>query len=509
MLQSSSSSALTSTTRYKGGSPIRKARSGADNLSHSVTSVLQSTANANNSGSRSKLTRPKTKNVFAKVAGVISDRFNTKGNRKEDKGYNAINESVSVGDVKPAQIIDGLPLPRLVLASLPLTNQAPSSSRHISMSESMNLEMDKAARITGRAGRYGRAPAVSRKRLTIVDEATFPEDGPSDGLFYDAASTHSSAGTDEDLNNGREKALQSTDPFEAERLLDANTDGILNTPPVGFSTPRRRSRTSWIRCSTPTRGSKAPLFDSSDLIEFSDAGSPVKSERHRKISTIHGSPLRKPMLKETTGTDDSQHEGRGFYDGGRESSDSTRLSSYPPGSTIRHVPRSMGRLMEVPVLSAPFAQDNETFPIARKKHPSPSKVQLELYGNFMENNLALGVFQDPDELGLSFETPYTSPGMLSPRDTNCVMRGNGTSTSNIDVQKDFVGLGSRIISLDTRSRIPQPVKKVSRARTETTLAKNLYPVNAGDMSTEDELQWDSSAHTFGHRCNHCGSMNKL
>lgn len=508
MLQSSSSSALTS-ARYKGGSPISKVGNGADKISHSVTSVLDSSANTDDSGGRSKLTRSKTKNMFAKVAGAFSDHFNTKGNRKEEKGYNAVNETTSVCDVKPAQIIDGLPLPRLVLAPLPLTNHGPSSSRHPSVSENMNFEMAKAARMTGRAGRYGRTPNVARKRLTIVDEVTFPEDGPPDDPFSDAASSHSSAGPDVEVNYGHGKALNLTDPFEAERLLDSNTDGILNTPPVGFSTPRRRSRTSWIRCPTPTRGPKAPSPDGSDLIEFSDAGSPVKSERRRKISIVHGSPLSKQVLKETTGKENIHQEGRGFNDGGRESSDSTRLSSYPPGSTIRHVPRSMGRLTDVPVLSAPFVQDNKTFPIATKKHPSPSKVQLELYGKFMENNLALGVFQDPDELGLSFETPHTSPEMLSPRDTNRLMRGNGTSVSNVDLRKDFVGHGSRIASLDTRSRIPQPVKKISRARTETTLAKNFYPANASDMSTEDELQWDSSAHNIGHRCNHCGSMNKL
>lgn len=168
----------------------------------------------------------------------------------------------------------------------------------------------------------------------------------------------------------------------------------------------------------------------------------------------------------------------------------------------------MGRLTDVPVLSVPGVQQSMAFPIARKKHPSPSKVQLEMYGKFMDSNLALGVFQDPDELGLSFEAPPTSSEILSPRDANRLMRGSGTTASNIDLGKDFDGHGNRLASTNTRSRIPQPVKKMTRSRTETTLAKDFYPANAGDMSTEDELQWDLSAYKLGNRCNHCGSMNK-
>lgn len=518
ILQSSSSSALVSTTRCKGGSPIRKTVSSTNKLSRSVTSLLGSGALVQNkssnvtgtddSCSRSRITRSKTKNVFAKFAGVLSDTFTTKGNRKEDKSYDATNETTSVGDVKPAQIIDGLPLPRLALAPLPLINRGISSSRHPSVCEDINFETIKATRMTGRVGRFGRTPAVARKRLTIVDEVTFQEDSTADDPFSDSASRHNSPGSDAKLNHGDDKALNLPDPFEAERLLETNMDAILNTPPVGFSTPRRRSRSSWIRCPTPTRGPKAPSFDGSDLITFSDAGSPVQSDRRCKIPVMRGSPVRKLAYEETADLESLQQGGRGFCDGGRESSDSTRLSSYPPGSTIRHVPRSMGRLTDVPVLSAPDVQQSRAFPIARKKHPSPSKVQLEMYGKFMDNNLALGVFHDPDELGLSFEAPPTSSAMLSPRDANRLIRGSGATESNIDLVKDFDGHGSRLTSMNTRSRIPQPVKKMTRSRTETTLAKDFYPANAGDMSTEDELQWDLSAYKLGHRCNHCGSMNK-
>lgn len=516
MLQSSSSTALASTTRNKGSSPIRKAGAGTDKISRSLTSVLGSGVNlsskgvaaADDSGGRTKIRRSKTKNVFAKFASVITDHFNTKGSRKEDKAYDASNESTSVGTAKPAQIVDGLPLPRLELAPLPIPNRGTSIRRHRSESENLDFEMIKAARVTGRIPRSARGPAVARKRLTIVDEVSFQEGSPPDDPFSDSASGQHAA----DLGmSGRRQILNSIDPFQVERLFDSNPDAILDTPPVGFSTPRRRSRSSWARCPTPTRASKALSFDGSDLITFSDAGSPVKSERRRKVPVLSGSPARHSVQGplEVIGQANVQQDGQGLYDKARKSSGSTRLSSYPPGLTIRHVPRSMGRLTDVPVLSAPNMQPNRAFPVLRKKHPSPSKDQLEFYGKFMDQNLALGVFQDPDELGLSFETPHTSPDMLTPRDANRLMRGSGKTASNIDLRKDFSGQGSRLTPLNTRSRIPQPVKKVSRSRTETTLAKNLYPANAGEISVEDELQWDTSPYKLPSRCTNCGSMNKL
>lgn len=518
VLQSSSSSALTSTTRYKGGSPIRKAVSSADKVSHSVTSVLGSSAQvlgksatgAEDPGGRSKLTRSKTKNVFAKFAGVISDHFGTKGSRREDKSHDATNGSTSMGDTKPAQIIDGLPLPRLALAPLPLTNRGISGNRHSSVSENMNVEMAKAARMAGRPYRPGRTPTMSRKRLTIVDEVTFQEGSPPDDPFSDSASSPPSVENDMESKDDHGKILDLADPFQAERLLDTNTDAILDTPPVGFSTPRRRSRSSWVRCATPTRGPKAfSSADCSDLIDLSDGTSSSKEDRQRKIPIILGSPVKGPVKAEAASQDSAHQDGRNLYDRGHELPDSTRLSSYPPGSTIRPVPRSMGRLTDVPVLSAPSFQQSGPFPVTRKKHPSPSKVQLEMYGQYMESNLAIGVFQDPDELGMSFEAPQASPEMLSPRDVNRLMCGSGATVSNIDLRKDFVGHGNGSGSSNTRSRIPQPVKKVSRSRTETALAKDFYAANAGDMSTEDELQWDSSEYQIGHRCTHCGSMNKL
>lgn len=463
---------------------------------------------------RSKITRSKTKNVFAKFAGVISDTFTPKSNRKEDKSYDATNEATSVGNVKPPQIIDGLPLPRLALAPLPLTNHGVSNNRHSSVRDDMNFDAMQAARMTGRVGRLGRTnPAVARKRLTIVDEVTFHEDSSVKDPFSDSASSHASPGSDVELENRvHAKTLGLMDPFEAERLFDSNTDALLNTPPVGFSTPRRRSRSSWIRCPTPTRGPRALSFNGSDLITFSDAGSPAHSDRRcSMIPVLRGSPVRKSAQKE--GSIDQENLPRGggriLHGRGRGSSDSTRLSSYPPGSTIRHVPRSMGRLTDVPVLAAPDVQQGSgAFPILRKKHPSPSKIQLEMYGQLMENNLALGVFQDPDELGLSFEAPSSSPEMLSPRDANRLMRGSGTTVSNIDLRKDFDGHGNPLASTSSRSRIPQPVKKMPRSRTETMLAKDFYPAHAGDMSTEDELQWDFLPYQLDHRCNHCGNMNK-
>lgn len=442
-----------------------------------------------------KLTRSKTKNMFVKFAGLISSTFTNKGNRKEDRSYDATNESISVGEVKPAHIINGPPLPRLVLDPLPITTS--TMRKRPSSSEDINFEMFKEPKMTGRVRKSSRLPAITKKRLTIVDEVGFDEDCPPDDPFSNYASSHRSADPDVEAKKSQNTALNLADPFEAERLLDSNTDAILNTPPVGFSTPRRRSRSYGVRCPTPTRGPKDPSFDGSDLITFSDAGSPAKYEQRLEISHVSGSPARKPIQGENPG---QQSEEKSLFD-------LTRLSSYPPGSTIRHVPRSIGRLVDVPVLSAPATQQNGLFLVNKKKHPSPSKVQLEMYGKFMENNLALGVFQDPDELGLSFAAPSPSPQMLSVRDANRMMRGGGTTTSKNGQRKSHISYENPVLSSTLKSRIPQPIKQVSRSRTETTLAKKFYPANADDMSTEDELQWDESK--IGQRCIHCGSMNKL
>lgn len=502
ILQSSSSFGSGNTRRYKGNSPIRKADGNPKKLSHSVTSILTSTQDASgstidteDSGGPSKISRFRTKKVFAKFTGVISDHFTTKSARRDDKVYSSTKST--------RQIVNGLPLPRLPLASLPLPNQDISSSTYDSTTENASTITKKASLMTGRTIDV---PSVARKRLTMVDEAVFQKGNPLEDPFSDSSSNHQS--TEFGLKcRQRYRGISSlADPFQAERILETNVDAVLAIPPIGCSTPRRRPRPG-ARCSTPTRGIKDMSNDDSGHILQSPYASPTKSNRQRKISVICESPVTGVEQLETNGRDIIHGDSTASYHKTAKSSDSTRLSSYPPGSTIRHVPRSMGRLHDALALPAPTTHQSRPQSLARKKHPSPSKGQLEIYGKYMEKNLARGVFQDPDELGMSFEISQPSLEMLSPRDTNRLMRG--PAISNIDLRKEYISHGNKLSVKKTRSRIPKPVKQISRSRTETVLARDFYPANKGDMTTEDELQWDSSAHRIGHCCNHCGSGNQL
>ncbi|KAK7739233.1 hypothetical protein SLS53_005871 [Cytospora paraplurivora] len=138
--------------------------------------------------------------------------------------------------------------------------------------------------------------------------------------------------------------------------------------------------------------------------------------------------------------------------------------------------------------------------------------QLDLYGRYIEDNIALGIFKDPDELAVDFDPPKGTTGpALSSSDKNRLIRGS--AASNIDLRKNYNSQGLYPgSSTRSRSRIPQPVSQLSRSRTESAFVRDFLPVNHSDLSTDDELQWDSSAYKIGRsrgsRCHRCGSMTE-
>lgn len=494
--------------RFKGDSPIRKRDGDLEKVGHSVTSVLSpsyhlpdSAADSKDSVGPFRASRSKTKNVLAKFTGVLTDHFGTKGSRRREKSNDAPSSGNEMS-MKP--VLHARSLNKLSLSQLNPPTQDGSGTRTDSPHEADNMEKQKTKSITGRAKLES---STTRKRLTIVDEVDFQNSQAIEDPFSESSSGQQSTGFEARLRSrqGSRSGVNPTDPFQVERIMETSVDAILTTPPVGVSTPRRRSR-SLHRCESPTKGSSDRPDDISDLIALSPRPSPVKPLRRRKAQTIRHGSL-KESSKANVGHNKSGHADRTSL--GLQAaalSDSTRLSSYPPGSTIRHVPRSMGRLKDAPSLSASTI-DRGGLPMGRKKHPSPNKGQLEMFGKYMEKSLAMGVFKDSDELAMSFNSPQASSSTLAPRDTNRLMRG--AAFSDNDLRKDYAVHGNRLGLPKSRSRIPQPVRQLSRSRTDTAFARDFYPPNKGDSTMGDELQWDLSAYRIGHRCNHCGSMNQI
>lgn len=500
---SSSITRNTGSVRYKGNSPIRKGTSSPRKISHSVTSVLanaqdypHNAADSANTIGPLKSSRSRTKNVFAKFADVLTEHFTAKGSRKGDRSAEPMKTAMTSCETTAQQSVQGESL-------LPQRDQDKTNATHTSLAENDEMEKGNVKLFTGRS-KVGSSNA--KKRLTVVDEVDVQNGHPMDDPFSESSSGQYTTEFEArlKLRQGSRGGPAPTDPFQAEHILETSVDAMLTTPPIGCSTPRRRLL-PLSRCETPTHGSREPEHIA-DMITFSPVVSSAEPERRRKIPTLRGAPR-----KENQPLKDSHN--RGFL-GKRNSrpenpisSDSTRLSSYPPGSTIRHVPRSKGRLTEAPTPPESTVERTRTLPLGRKKHPSPSKGQLELFGHYMETNLALGVFKDADELGMSFNSPHPGAHTLSSRDTNRLIQN--TEVSNTDLRKDYTAHGKHIGIPKPRSRIPQPVRQLSRSRTDTALARDFIPANKGDSTMGDELQWDASAYKIGHLCKKCGSTNQI
>lgn len=503
-------------SRHSFKGTIRKSGSYADKTNNPLVSVLAVSNDLNGSAadptgfpSLPKMSRLRKNKVFVKFATALSEHFGKQETRKEEKPSNTVNESPSVAsseDIKP--ILHGLPLGRLTLAQLPLPDiEASSTSKDRSSNENCSPED---ARGNGAAAKAQTVLSIPRKRLTMVEGSP-----PLEDPFSEASPRRHSNEFDARLKTiqafGAEGGLSAvtslTDPFLTEAIMDTSDNSILKTPPIGSSTPRTRVQ-ALMPIEVPADGTQVSSDTGAGVALLSPGGQTASPSKRRKFAIICSSPAKIDASAQSGQRD----IGSASPSKTRGSSDSTRLSSFPPGSTIRHVPRSMGRLTGLPDLAASAAARRKSPKVGRKKHPSPSKRDLDLYGKFMEESVGLGVFKDTDELAMSFTSSATtnSPA-LAPRDKNNLLRGS--IDSHCDSGKSFspkghvAGLGPK-----PRSRIPQPVSQRARSRTETALARDFVPVNHSDSTAEDELQWNSSTYIVGrgrdHRCKCCGSVSE-
>lgn len=478
-------------TIRKSGSYLDKANSPLASAFSGKEDVVGSATDATGFATLPKMSRLRQNKVFAKFATALSDHFGKQENRK-DAGDSASESKslVSNGAIKP--ILHGPPLDRLTLAQLPLPDIEANSTSTDRIPDACCSREHRRGSVPVAKART--ALSVPQKRLTIVEgspplEDPFSEESPGRQSTEFEARLRTVQAFGAPVGTGPGTSL--SDPFLTEAIMDTSVNSILKTPPIGTSTPRNQSRNlSGARASNkcpqavPTAINQMPVV-SRDV----QAASP--SKRHRFAATCD-SPTKMNNSPEC-----GQREiGTCSPSKARGSSDSTRLSSYAPGSTIRHVPRSMGRLHGLPDLAASAAR-RKSPKVGRKKHPSPSKRDLDLYGKFMEESVSLGVFKDTDELAMSFNScTMTSSPALTPRDKNNLIRGSTArycdSGKSFSPKGPVAGFGNK-----SRSRIPQPVSQSARYRTEAALARDFAPVNHGDSTVEDELQWSSSTYIVG------------
>lgn len=500
---------------HTGKGTIRKSGSHVDKTNNPLVSVLALSDDLNGSAADStrfaslpKMSRLKKNKVFAKFATALSEHFGKQEAHKEEKPGDGATESSSMASSEAIKsILHSLPLGKLTLTQLPLPDiESSCTSNDRRSNEDYSLEDRKGNEATTKAQT---ALLMSRKRLTMVEgspplEDPFSEESPGrhSTEFEARLKTVKTSGR----VGGPSVVTSLTDPFLTEAIMDTSDNSILKTPPMGSSTPRTRVQT--LPVEVASEGTQVMSDTSAGAALVSPDGQPTSPSKRRKFAIICDSPTKLHASLESCQRD----IGPASPSTTRGSSDSTRLSSFPPGSTIRHVPRSMGRLTGLPDLAASAAARRKSPKVGRKKHPSPSKRDLDLYGKFMEESVGLGVFKDTDELAMSFTSSAAnnSPA-LAPRDKNSLLRGS--TDSHCDSGKGFSPKGPVASSgAKTRSRIPQPVDQRARFRTETALARDFAPANHGDSTTEDELQWNSSAYIVGrgrdHRCKCCGSVSE-
>lgn len=483
----------------KANRPFASAFAGGEDLVGSAT-------DATGFATFPKMSRLRKNKVFAKFATALSDHFGKQENRK-DAGDSASDSKSVVSNVAIKHILYGPPLNRLTIAQLPLPDIEANSTSTDRLADECCSREHRRGSVTLAKART--ALSIPQKRLTMVESSPPLEDPFSEGSpgrqsteFEARLRTVQAFGAP----SATGPATSLSDPFLTEAIMDTSDNSILKTSPIGSSTPRNQTRDQIAAQASSKSALAVPGTINELAVVPRDVQDTSPSKRHRFAATCES----------TTEMNNSLECGQGGISTcspskARGSSDSTRLSSFPPGSTIRRVPRSMGRLHGLPDLAASAAR-RKSPKVGRKKHPSPSKRDLDLYGKFMEESVSLGVFKDTDELAMSFNScSVTNSPALTPRDKNNLIRGS--NDRYCDSGKSFSPKGPvATFANKSRSRIPQPVSQSARSRTETALVRDFAPVSHGDSTAEDELQWNSSTYIVGRnrgsRCQRCDSTSE-
>ncbi|PSR76857.1 hypothetical protein BD289DRAFT_168165 [Coniella lustricola] len=439
-----------------------------------------------------KVVRSRTKNVLTKLTGAFADRFKSiTGSRKRE--HRAI-VSVNATEMLAASLaVQGM------IPSKPSSNEGHSSAR--SSDAATILQADDIGHRDSESDKSMECDAEEKPIMMVYEPQMCCSQGLEDPF------TDSLSGNVLDDLRSRTKASKdtkmttpSTDPFQTERILETNVDAILMSPPIGYSTPRRpaaylpRYKTpsklprelAHHKSSTMALSSKYPLASGKGQ---DGSNTQAHESKHQVLQNDPSWETRARMHKPKT--KNAIPRGTG----------ATRQSSYPPSSTDTRVPRSVSSRQadaKMPLHRAARANDRT---LTRKKHPSPSKGQLEFFGKCMDKSLAMGRFAESDEPDPSASSSHTRLYTLSPRDKNRLARHSKSLLSN-----DHGSTNKSSAASKRQTRIPKPVRQLSRSR--IARASDFYPPNKDDSPTDDELQWETSEYKIGHRCSNCGSINK-
>ena len=148
---------------------------------------------------------------------------------------------------------------------------------------------------------------------------------------------------------------------------------------------------------------------------------------------------------------------------------------------------------------------DQTSSPGRKKHPSPSKSDLEHLELQLRRRMHLNtsspspVKEEDDELALSVHCAEPKD-VLGTRDKNTVVRGSLPANLEADRMVQHGHGKPRHTTLPakrTNSRIPRPIQRTQQPRSNDEFVHPAYPVADTDKSDLDELQWDDSAYQLG------------
>ncbi|KAI8725141.1 hypothetical protein NCS52_00084400 [Fusarium sp. LHS14.1] len=378
-----------------------------------ATDALKPSPPRRANSSASKLTRMVPAKVFAKVSNAW-DRFHTKSSPQEAGTPGKVPHNGQDHD-KSNRLESGL-------TSSP-SNMSPISTIEIRLNEGDNLNKRKVQRIVG--GQVSRKP--------VADDGKSLRSGKSlDDPFSEGGGWRTPTSFESRLKKGADNDQSvipplPRNPFESEKEFDDNIkDRILNTTPVGSSTPRIR-----VERISASSSDQSPTLQAPKLIQKQTSLRPAGtslSHGQRELVGTHHPKLARPDSGRRTLVESVNEARKGWE-------------------------KAMG---------------TDAFGSKRvKKHPSPSKEALEslemAFRKYTDLKVSGASIDDLDELATSFMS--TSPS-LKPYEKKR-RSWHRLSISNID---DVVGL---------------PLGKTHRRRGSSP---SMMPLTRAQLASENPLK---------------------
>ncbi|KAJ9141680.1 hypothetical protein NKR23_g7754 [Pleurostoma richardsiae] len=454
----------------------------AVDINRKVEQLLEATAalkgvskGRGNSSQPSMLNRIKSNKVVAKFSGVFSERFHHKA-----KGSKVDGKTKAAAKGSPADPTRG--------GALPLIGHSPIPAVELRLNEGKNLCKSKVKERFGGDLNVRRKPVAGEGRSLRTSQSL--DDPFSDAHQIRRSPTRFEARLMETPMTKKYEScisLACSDPFELERVMDTSVDGILPFSPLASSTPRDRRLAVGI--------DESPLRPESDakvdavLTSISES-SPILPSRHQTPSDDE-SPTMK-INKATVSCRGDELAARDTCDDPFTRLDSPEIENLS-ASRGRKTPRSetqaLRGLIGAPVL--PFS------PWGRKKHPSPSKSELEELERQLRK-YAPGVFgttTEEDELAVGYESTKVVRA-LRPRDPNSLGRRSGSASQGHAGDSGCASLQY----FKSHQRSTTGITRNSRSLGH--LNGSQAQLGSAAASDIDELQWDASAFNFGQRHQH-------